>query len=200
MTILYQTLKRAIDVGVSSAAIAASPPILALAWLAVKIDDGGPLFYTQPRVGKNGKLFNFLKFRTMKVGADAVKSQVKADEDSIRFKAKADPRITRVGRWFRKWSVDELPQLWNVLKGDMSLVGPRPPLPVEVEQYTEHQRKRLAVEQGLTCFWQISGRSLIPFEQQVEMDLSYIKKRSLMTDLKILIATVPAVLSGRGAY
>lgn len=122
------------------------------------------------------------------------------NSNMIRFKLKQDPRVTKVGKFLRRWSLDELPQLFNVFKGDMSLVGPRPPLPEEVEQYNDYQKQRLLVDQGITCFWQINGRSEIPFEQQVELDLDYIRNRSLTTDLKILIKTIPAVLSGRGAY
>ena len=120
--------------------------------------------------------------------------------DGVTFKMKADPRITKVGRWLRRTSLDELPQLWNVVLGDMSLVGPRPPVPTEYAKYTEYQKTRLSVTPGLTCLWQIQGRAEIPFEGQVELDREYVARRSLLLDLKILALTIPAVLSGRGAY
>lgn len=195
----YEISKRLFDCVAAGTAIVLLAPALLFLWLLVKLDDGGPLFYSQTRVGRAGRHFKFWKFRSMRVGADAI-TGLKSDDDSIRFKAKDDPRITRVGKLLRRSSLDELPQLWNVLRGDMSLVGPRPALPQEVAQYNAYQRRRLNVDQGITCLWQIAGRALIPFERQVELDLEYIRRRSFCYDLWIVLKTVPAVLSGRGAY
>jgi len=177
-----------------------TPLFLAVAIL-IWLEDGWPILYVQDRVGKNGCIFKFLKFRSMYNDADARRAAlVEQYSDSVRFKMAKDPRITRVGRWIRKGSIDELPQFWNVVKGDMTIVGPRPALPDEVSFYTPHQLQRLQVEQGLTCIWQVRGRALIPFEEQVELDLEYIKDQSMWLDLKLVLLTVPAVLSRRGAY
>jgi lipopolysaccharide/colanic/teichoic acid biosynthesis glycosyltransferase len=167
------------------------------------LDSRGPIFFTQTRVGRKGGLFTLYKFRSMTVNADALKSGMIADnsfQDSVTFKMKNDPRITRVGRFIRRFSIDELPQLFNVVKGEMSLVGPRPPVPEEVEKYSPDDRKRLLVKPGITCLWQISGRSELPFKQQVELDKQYINSQSILLDIKILLKTIPAVLTGRGAY
>jgi lipopolysaccharide/colanic/teichoic acid biosynthesis glycosyltransferase len=143
------------------------------------------------------------KFRSMYTDAEARKAELLAENEmsgGVTFKMQRDPRITRIGRFIRKASIDELPQLWNVIKGDMSLVGPRPPVPAEVDEYSLSDRRRLEVTPGITCIWQVSGRSDIPFPEQVELDVRYIESQSLLTDLKLLWQTVPAVLFGRGAY
>jgi lipopolysaccharide/colanic/teichoic acid biosynthesis glycosyltransferase len=167
----------------------------------------GPVMYFQTRVGRYGREFQFPKLRSMIVNAAEVTPALIAagilevDPNDGRIKNKKDdPRMTRIGKFIRKLSIDELPQLWCVLKGDMSLVGPRPPIPSEVAKYTLKDRRRLDVTPGLTCFWQVQGRSLIPFEQQVQMDVDYIHSQSLWVDIKILFQTVPAVLFGRGAF
>jgi len=195
--------KRGLDLLVALAALIVLSPLLLLTALLIKLEDGGPVFFAQTRVGKGGREFKFLKFRSMCVDAEQKRARVVASaqqEDSVRFKLAQDPRVTRVGRNIRRTSIDELPQLLNVLRGDMTLVGPRPPIPSEVAKYPPHQRRRLDVEQGITCTWQVSGRSLIPFEEQVELDLGYIRTRSLALDFALLLRTIPAVLSGRGAY
>ena len=200
---IYPAFKRAIDVvGAGVGLILLAPMFLAVA-LLVKLDSPGPVLFAQTRVGRQGRLFRCWKFRSMFNDAEARKAELLANNEmrgGTTFKMKRDPRITRVGRFIRKASIDELPQLWNVLSGEMSLVGPRPPVPQEVAEYTAWQRQRLAVKPGITCIWQVSGRSDIPFEQQVQLDLAYIRKRSLMLDIRLLLATVPAVLFARGAY
>ncbi len=200
---LARVLKRTLDVAASLAAMVLLFPVFALTALAIVLENPGPVFYTQVRVGQNGKHFRFYKFRSMIANADRIKSSLSGQNESrdgVIFKMKKDPRITRVGRIIRKFSIDELPQLANVLKGDMSLVGPRPPLPQEVSSYTLEQRKRLHVRPGITCFWQVSGRSDIPFTDQVRLDLQYIQSTGILTDLVILLKTIPAVLTGKGAY
>ena len=175
-----------------------------LAWRSVVGGAEGPVLVWQTRVGRHGRLLRFPKFRSMRVDAEAVKAQLAAANQhgasGVTFKMKRDPRITAVGRLIRKLSIDELPQLWLVLTGDMSLVGPRPPVPSEVERYTVADRRRLDVKPGLTCTWQVSGRSDIPFDRQVELDVEYIQSRSVLVDIGLLARTVPAVLLGRGAY
>lgn len=169
----------------------------------VKLDSPGPLIYRQVRVGLNGRHFYFYKFRSMYVDADKRRKELEEENESgdgVIFKIKRDPRITLCGRFIRKYSIDELPQIFNILLGDMSLVGPRPPLPQEVDLYTLDDRKRLQILPGITCIWQISGRSDIPFHQQVMLDKEYIKSQSIWKDLLILLKTIPAVLTGRGAY
>jgi exopolysaccharide biosynthesis polyprenyl glycosylphosphotransferase len=200
---VYPVLKRTIDViGAGIGLLLLSPLFLVVAVL-IKLDSPGPVLFAQTRVGRQGRLFRCWKLRSMFIDAEARKAELLAANEmqgGTTFKMKRDPRITRVGRFIRKASIDELPQLWNVLTGDMSLVGPRPPVPQEVAEYTPHQRQRLAVTPGITCIWQVSGRSDIPFEQQVELDLEYISKRSLTFDIRLLLSTVPAVLFARGAY
>ncbi|MEZ6185494.1 MAG: sugar transferase [Planctomycetota bacterium] len=198
---VYLAAKRGLDVVGALAGILLLSPVLLLVALLIKIDDGGPVFFTQTRVGKGGRLFTFFKFRSMCVDAEAKREALKAQsEDETRFKMKRDPRITWIGAWIRRLSIDELPQLFNVLRGDMTLVGPRPAIPEEVLDYTPEDAKRLNVEQGLTCLWQVGGRSLLDFEQQMELDRDYVRTRSLWLDLKLLVLTVPAVATGRGAY
>lgn len=200
---LYYRIKRAIDVTASALLIVALAPLAFLVALSIRIESRGPIFFAQTRVGLRGRTFTCWKFRSMYADAEARRSALE-DSDrmsgGVRFKMKRDPRITRVGRLLRKLSIDELPQLWNVLVGDMSLVGPRPPIPQEVAQYSLSDRLRLAVTPGITCIWQVSGRSTIPFETQVLMDQDYAERQSLQLDLSLLARTVPAVLLGRGAY
>ncbi|HWD20887.1 MAG TPA: sugar transferase [Verrucomicrobiae bacterium] len=194
--------KRALDVVGSALLIIAFLPVLAVVALLIKLEDGGPLIFTQNRVGKFGRMFRMYKFRSMCVNAEQRMAEVLAQnqhQTGVTFKMKTDPRITKVGRWLRKLSVDELPQLFNVLIGDMSLVGPRPPVPREVALYTLADRRRLAVKPGITCFWQVGGRAELDFPQQVALDVSYIERQSILTDLIILFKTVPAVIGGKGA-
>ena len=178
------------------------PLFLAIA-LAVKLSSPGSVFFVQRRVGLAGNHFPMLKFRSMFQDAEQRLAALKERNEmagGVIFKMREDPRITRVGKFIRRASIDELPQLWNVFRGDMSLVGPRPPLPSEVAEYDLRDRRRLHVKPGITCIWQVSGRSDIPFEQQVELDVDYIYTQSLATDIKLLLQTVPAVVLGRGAY
>jgi len=196
-------LKRGIDVSASGLGILVLSPLFALVALAIKATDRGPVLFWQSRVGQWGREFPFPKFRSMVVNAEALKDQLLEQNqhgESVTFKMKKDPRITWIGRLIRRTSVDELPQLWCILRGDMSLVGPRPPVPREVAVYTLKDRRRLDVIPGLTCIWQVEGRGDVPFDQQVEMDLSYIESQSLWFDIKLLLKTVPAVLTGKGAY
>lgn len=199
---VYDFIKRVFDVILSGLAIVVLSPLMLGLAIAVR-SDGGPAIYSQNRVGKNGKRFRILKFRSMCVNADSPEMLAKLaamnEMDGPAFKIKNDPRITPVGRFIRRTSLDELPQLFNIFVGDMTIVGPRPPLESEVRQYTEYQMQRLQVKQGLTCYWQCSGRNNISFDEWVELDLKYIRERSLWTDIKILFLTIPAVLSGDGA-
>ena len=196
-------IKRAFDFVFSILLLLLLLPIFILTAIAILIGSRGQIFFRQARVGKNGRHFILYKFRSMIVDAESLKAGIISDnslQDSVTFKMKDDPRITRVGRIIRRFSIDELPQLINVVKGEMSLVGPRPPLSEEVEKYSPDDRKRLLVKPGMTCLWQISGRSELPFKQQVELDKQYINSQSILLDIKILLKTVPAVLTGRGAY
>lgn len=200
----WETLsKRLFDIIVSSILLLLISPILISTMLAIKLNSPGSVFFTQVRVGLNGQIFRMWKFRSMYIDAEQRKAELFAQNEmagGVIFKMKRDPRITPVGRFIRRTSIDELPQLWNVLIGDMSLVGPRPALPKEVALYTPYQRQRLSVLPGITCIWQVSGRSEVPFAQQVEMDLQYIATQSFLGDLKLLLKTIPAVLFGKGAY
>jgi lipopolysaccharide/colanic/teichoic acid biosynthesis glycosyltransferase len=196
-------IKRLMDVVCSLIAIVLLTPLFIVVSVLIVLEDGWPVLYVQPRVGINGRIFNFYKFRSMRRGADRIKETLMAQNESaagVIFKMKKDPRITRIGRVLRRFSIDETPQFFNVLSGDLSLVGPRPPLPSEVAQYTLEDRKRLHVKPGLTCLWQVGGRSDIPFDQQVRLDMEYIHSRSLWQDIRIMLKTIPAVLFGRGAY
>lgn len=195
-------LKRAFDIAVSLLLLVLISPTLAVIGLAVWIEDGGAMFFAQTRVGRYGKHFKMYKIRSMCPDADQrLKEVLEKNQlrEGVTFKLKDDPRMTRVGKWLRKYSFDELPQLYNVLRGDMSLVGPRPPVPREVAMYRPADRRRLAAKPGITCIWQISGRSEIDFSGQVGLDVGYIESQSFWSDLKILAKTVPAVLSGKGA-
>lgn len=196
-------LKRAVDIIFSAVALVLLAPFFLLIAIAIRLESKGPAIFSQTRVGRDGRHFRFYKFRSMYVDAEKRKAAILKDnesKDGVIFKMKQDPRITRVGRFIRKFSIDELPQLWNVLRGDMSLVGSRPPLPEEVAQYTLEDRKRLNVIPGLTCLWQIKGRSDIPFKEQVRLDTEYIRTHGIWNDLKILLKTPLAILSGKGAY
>jgi lipopolysaccharide/colanic/teichoic acid biosynthesis glycosyltransferase len=194
--------KRGLDIVGAACGMVVTSPLLLASALAIRLNDGGPIFYHWKVVGRQGQPFTGYKFRTMVVNADALKAQLEAANEMTGpvFKLTHDPRITSVGRTLRRYSIDELPQLWSVLKGDMSLVGPRPPLQTEYARFTSRQKQKLAVKPGLTCLWQISGRSNIKdFDEWVRLDLEYIENWSLALDLRILLATIPVVVMGRGA-
>jgi exopolysaccharide biosynthesis polyprenyl glycosylphosphotransferase len=195
-------LKRALDLVLTAGGLLALSPVLLTIALLIKLDSPGPIFYAQERVGRHGRRFRMLKFRSMRRDADKLLVQLRDRNEAIGplFKMRADPRVTRIGRVLRRLSIDELPQLINVLRGEMSLVGPRPPLPSEVAEYEEWQFGRLRAVPGLTGLWQVSGRSDVPFHDMVRLDLHYIRNWSLSLDMKILLRTIPAVLSSRGAY
>jgi exopolysaccharide biosynthesis polyprenyl glycosylphosphotransferase len=195
-------VKRAFDVWVSLVALVLASPVMLAIWVLIKLDSPGPVAFKQRRVGQNGRAFTMLKFRSMVVDAEARRHEVESlnEADGPVFKIRGDPRVTRVGAWLRRQSLDEVPQLINVLKGDMSLVGPRPPTPEEVAKYEWPQRRRLSMKPGITCLWQINGRSNVDFREWVDMDLHYIDHWSFWLDLRILLRTIPAVLSRRGAY
>lgn len=200
---LAYALKRAMDISISLLALILLSPLMISVAIAIKIESEGPIIFKQTRVGKNGRHFIFYKFRSMRKTAEVDKQKIllqNESKDGVIFKMKEDPRITLVGKFIRKYSIDELPQFFNVLEGSMSLVGPRPPLPDEVKEYTLEDRKRLHITPGITCIWQIAGRSNIPFKQQVSLDEEYIKNRGFFRDIVILLKTIPAVLTGRGAY
>lgn len=197
------TLKRLFDIIVSGLALICLSPVFATTALLIKLEDRGPIFFKQKRIGLKGDPFLVWKFRSMVVNAEAVAQRMIEEnkaKDTIEMKLSGDPRITKIGRFIRKYSVDELPQFWNVFLGDMSIVGPRPVVPAEVADYTVEERRRLLAKPGLTCFWQVGGRTDLDFENQVRLDIEYIKSRNLWVDIKLLILTVPAVLLGKGAY
>ena len=194
--------KRIMDFGLGSLILLASLPIMVLLILAIKANSAGPIFFVQRRVGQGGKIFKLYKFRSMITDADAIKSSLQLfnEKDGPIFKMKSDPRITTVGKFMRRHSLDELPQLFNVLSGDMSLVGPRPPLPEEVLNYESWHLRRLAVKPGLTCTWQISGRSHLSFDEWMKLDIAYIDNWSLSLDLTLIWKTVKVVINADGAY
>ncbi len=195
-------LKRLLDIALSVVLLVAATPVLLIAALVIRLTSRGPVIYRQKRAGMNGRIFTLYKFRTMVEGADRQMEALAdgAGRDGATFKLKRDPRITRPGFWLRKFSIDELPQLWNVLRADMSIVGPRPAEPGDIRRYERRHRRRLSMRPGLTCIWQVSGRNLLNFNRRVEMDLEYIDNWSLALDVKIILKTIPAVLSSRGAY
>jgi len=195
-------VKRAIDVVGSAVLLVAAAPIIGAAALAIRVTSDGPVFFRQMRCGKNGRPFRMVKMRTMCVDAEERKADLMAlnEMEGPVFKMREDPRITKVGRILRRWSIDELPQFWNVFIGDMSLVGPRPPVPVEVAMYATFDRRRLSMRPGITCIWQVAGRNEIAsFDDWVKMDLEYIDTWSLINDLRILLRTIPATLGGTGS-
>jgi exopolysaccharide biosynthesis polyprenyl glycosylphosphotransferase len=195
-------VKRVMDIVIATMALILGAPVLALIALAIRLDSPGPVIFHQTRVGAGGKPFEIFKFRSMVEGAEAEQEQLRDlnEADGPIFKIRDDPRITRVGRFLRRTSLDELPQFWNVLRGEMSLVGPRPPTPREVEGYQEWHKRRLDGRPGLSGLWQVSGRSLLSFDETVLLDIYYIENWSLWLDFKILLRTVPTVLFGEGAY
>lgn len=195
-------VKRIFDIVVAGGMLLVLSPLMALVALAIKLQDGGPVFYRQQRSGRDGDHFGMLKFRSMVVEADRILPELLElnESDEVLFKMKDDPRVTRLGRILRRYSIDELPQLFNVLRGEMSVVGPRPPLPSEVEVYPTDMHRRLLVRPGLTGLWQVSGRSDLPFDEAVRMDLYYVDNWSLVGDLIIMLKTVRAVLTSQGAY
>lgn len=199
---LYFFIKRVFDIIASLTGLIILSPVLLITSIAIKIEDKGPVIFSQERVGRNGKTFKMYKFRSMYTNAEEILKELKDlnEADGPVFKMKNDPRITKVGRFIRKYSIDELLQLINIIRGDMSVVGPRPALPKEVAEYDEFAKQRLLVKPGLSCYWQISGRSDIGFEQWMKLDVKYIKEMGILTDLKIILLTIPAVLKGEGSY
>lgn len=196
-------LKRTIDILLSVLAILTLVPIYLVVAILIKLEDRGPFFFKQVRVGLNGRPFTMLKFRSMRQDADQIKHELTTmneHERGVTFKIKNDPRITKIGYFIRKYSIDELPQFFNVIQGSMSLVGPRPAVPSEVQQYQSNHIERLRVKPGITCIWQVSGRANIDFEGQVEMDKSYVRCPSLWRDFLLLLKTIPAVLFAKGSY
>lgn len=201
--VLYFFVKRVVDVIGSAVGLVLLSPVFIIVAVLMKIEEPrGPIFYSQTRIGKNEEKFKMYKIRSMCVDADKKLTELlKHNEvEGAMFKMKDDPRITKVGKIIRKTSIDELPQLWNVIKGDMSLVGPRPPLPREVEIYTNHDKQRLLVKPGCTGLWQISGRNEVGFDEMVELDLQYIKNVSVKNDVEIMVKTVGVMLKPNGAY
>lgn len=191
-SIIYIFLKRLIDLLGSVVGLVALSPIILIVSLLIKFESKGPVIFSQDRIGKNGKTFKMYKFRSMVVNAEELKEKLKEQNEMSgpMFKMKEDPRVTNVGKFIRKTSIDELPQLINILKGDMSLVGPRPSLPKEVEQFEDWMMERLEVKPGLTCYWQVSGRNNIDFEDWMKLDIKYVRERNTLIDIKLIFKTV----------
>lgn len=198
----YEICKRGIDIIGAGSGLFLLSPVIAIVACAVKFTSKGPIFFSQKRVGKNGQLFDMYKFRSMVVNAEELKEKLAHQNEMSgpMFKMKDDPRVTKVGKFIRKTSLDELPQLWNVLKGDMSLVGPRPSLPKEVKQFEKWMYKRLTVKPGLTCYWQVSGRNNIDFEDWMKLDISYVEDRNLWIDIKLIFKTVGVLFGDKNAH
>ena len=198
---IYEISKRAIDIIGAGSGLLLLSPVIAIVACAVKFTSKGPVFFSQKRVGKNGELFDMYKFRSMVVNAEELKEKLAHQNEMSgpMFKMKDDPRVTKVGKFIRKTSLDELPQLWNVLKGDMSLVGPRPSLPKEVAQFEKWMYKRLSVKPGLTCFWQVSGRNNIDFEDWMKLDIKYVDERNIWIDIKLIFKTVLVLFGDKNA-
>jgi lipopolysaccharide/colanic/teichoic acid biosynthesis glycosyltransferase len=199
----YNIFKRSMDMTISLFALFFFIPLFILIGIGIKLEDPhGKVFFRQQRVGKDGKIFNMYKFRSMVANAEKLKQQLLAQNEvsGAMFKMKNDPRVTKIGRFLRKTSIDELPQLWNVFIGEMSLVGPRPPLQSEVDEYTSYDMLRLTVTPGCTGLWQVSGRSTIGFREMVELDLKYIQNRSIANDILILVKTVRVLLGSKDAF
>lgn len=200
--LVYHTVKRGFDILASGVALVLLSPLFGVLTVKIKKEDGGPAFYSQTRIGKNGKPFKMWKFRSMVVNADQMIDQLEDQNeiDGAMFKIKDDPRITKIGHTIRKYSLDELPQLWNVLIGDMSLVGPRPPLPSEVEEYTDYDKQRLLVMPGCTGLWQVTKRNEADFDEMVWLDIVYINHSGLWEDFKLIIKTVLIMIHPNVAY
>jgi exopolysaccharide biosynthesis polyprenyl glycosylphosphotransferase len=199
---LYETGKRALDLACALLILPFFLPVYFLAAIAVKLDSPGAALMRQRRVGRGGRVFDMYKFRSMRTVAEDIPEELRAQNEATgpMFKMREDPRITRVGRILRRTSLDEVPQLFNVLRGEMSFVGPRPPLPREIPGYDEVQRRRLMVKPGITGLWQVSGRSGLTFDEMLRLDVRYIQKRSLLLDIIIMLKTAPCVIGGKGAY
>jgi exopolysaccharide biosynthesis polyprenyl glycosylphosphotransferase len=202
VTVLYKLSKRLFDVCATMIGIALLSPVFIATAIAIKLDSEGPVFFAQDRLGQKGKYFKMYKFRSMVTNAEKLLKELESQNEvsGHMFKMKNDPRITKIGKLIRKTSIDELPQLFNVLKGNMSLVGPRPPLPREVYEYDKWQDLRLSVRPGITGLWQVSGRNNIGFEEMVHLDLKYIRERSLVYDIKIILKTIPVLLGDSKAF
>lgn len=199
---IYHFFKRTLDIVASACALIILSPLFLVLAILIRHEDGGPAFYSQERIGKDGKPFKMYKFRSMIVNADQLVDQLEEQNEiaGAMFKIKDDPRITKIGHTIRKYSLDELPQLWNVLIGDMSLVGPRPPLPSEVEEYTDYDKQRLLVMPGCTGLWQVTKRNEADFDETVWLDIVYINHSGILEDLKLIIKTIGVVIHPNGAY
>lgn len=199
---VYEVCKRLFDLAAGLVILLLLLPIIPVIAIMIRLDSRGSVFFKQDRVGRDGQIFPFYKFRSMYQGAENQRKDVENlnEQDGPIFKVRSDPRITPVGRFLRKSSLDEIPQIFNVLRGEMSIVGPRPQMPAEVAQYQPWHRRRLEVTPGITCLWQISGRSQISFNEWMRLDMEYLKTRSLRTDLMIFFKTIPAVIARKGAY
>lgn len=199
---LYEVVKRLIDIVCSFLGLLMLSPLFIIIAIIIKSTSKGPIFFSQKRIGKKGKEFDMYKFRSMVVNAEELKEKLAAQNEMSgpMFKMKDDPRVTKVGKFIRKTSIDELPQLWNILKGDMSLVGPRPSLPKEVAQFDEWMYKRLEVKPGLTCYWQVSGRNNIDFEDWMKLDVKYVEERNLWIDIKLIFKTVGVLFGDKNAH
>ena len=198
----YEIIKRLIDIICSFMGLLAFSPLFIIIAIIIKFTSKGPVFFSQKRVGKYGREFDMYKFRSMVVNAEELKEKLAAQNEMSgpMFKMKDDPRVTKVGKFIRKTSLDELPQLWNVLKGDMSLVGPRPSLPKEVAQFEDWMHRRLEVKPGLTCYWQVSGRNNIDFEDWMKLDIRYVEERNLWIDIKLILKTVSVLFGDKNAH
>lgn len=201
-SVVYKLMKRIMDILLSAAALVILSPVFLITAVLIKSEDHGPVFFVQQRAGKDMRPFAIYKFRSMYVNADEKMREMMKDNEQTghAFKIKDDPRITRVGKVIRRFSIDELPQLINIIKGDMSIVGPRPILTFQMEECSPYERQRLVVQPGLTCYWQIGGRANVSWEEWVELDLDYIEDMGFWTDCKMILRTVPVVFRGDGAY
>lgn len=199
---IYKWTKRAFDIVASCLALIVLSPVFLLTALAIILEDGGPVFFTQQRAGKDMKPFKIYKFRSMYKNAESQFQRMQAQNEQTghAFKIKDDPRITHVGKFIRKYSIDELPQLLNIIKGDMSIVGPRPILLNQMEECNAYEKQRLIVKPGLTCYWQVGGRANIKWDRWVELDLKYIQDMSIGTDIRLILKTIPVVFKSEGAY
>lgn len=199
---VYELIKRATDIILSMIGLIILSPILLIVAIAIKVESKGPLIFSQERVGKNRKIFKMYKFRSMVVNAEEIKEKLKHQNEMSgpMFKMKNDPRITKIGKFIRKTSIDELPQLVNVIKGDMSLVGPRPSLPEEVKEFVPWMMRRFDVKPGLTCYWQVGGRNEIEFEDWMKLDIKYVKNRSVSEDIKLIFKTFFVLFGDKNAH